>query len=113
MHTNFSIRNVDTPSVSLNPQSLLVLIDQDGDYILVSSDEELTLALSNSKDELFRVFVLLFPSCGPNATSLQENAKDVGFRVCLCVSPILCCMHRSMSMAPIPIGGGISTALFG
>ena len=45
--------------LSSTASSFFIHLDKGKDYILISSDEELSLALSNSHEDLFHIFVLL------------------------------------------------------
>jgi len=52
---------------------LFPLVDEDEDHILISSDEELEVALTNNNGDLLRIFVLIF-----------QGTQDVKGEVCCC-----------------------------
>ena len=52
---------------------LFTHVDEDEDYVLISSDEELELALANNHGDLLRIFVLLF-----------QDPNDAKGEVCCC-----------------------------
>lgn len=62
----FAVRQSSTTS------SLFIYLDEDEDHILTSSDEELSLAMSSSHENLFRVFVLLFQQDHPQGKVKEE-----------------------------------------